>query len=119
MLDSLRADVRYALRQAARSPAFAGTVVATNALTVGASTILFSVYNGLVLRSLPVRDASRIVLVQPIGEKGQNRPLYYDTYRELQKLPVFEHLALYSGGGMMINEARGVRAEGLIEAVTP
>ena len=73
MLDSLRADVRYAFRQAARSPAFAGTVVATIALTVGASTILFSVYNGLVLRSLPVRDAYRIVLVQPIDEKGRNR----------------------------------------------
>jgi hypothetical protein len=119
VLDSLRADIRYALRQAARSPAFAGTVVATVALTVGASTILFSVYNGLVLRALPVSDPSRIVMVQPIDEKGQNRPLYYDTYRELLELPVFEHLALYSGGGLMINEARGIRAEGLIEAVTP
>ena len=119
MLDSLRADIRFALRQATRSPAFTGTVVATIALTVGASTILFSVYNGLVIRSLPVRDPSRIVLVQPIDEKGRNRPLYYDTYLELLKLPVFEHLALYSGGGLMINEARGVRAEGLIEAVTP
>jgi hypothetical protein len=119
VLDSLRADVRLALRQAARSPAFSGTVVATIALTVGASTVLFSVYNGLVLRSLPVRDPSRVVLVQPIDEKGRNRPLYHETYEELRKLPVFEHLALYSGGGLMINEARGSRVEGLIEAVTP
>lgn len=119
MLNNLRTDIRQAFRQITRAPGVACAVVGTIALTIGAASALFSLYNALVLRSLPVADPSRIVLVQPLDEKGQNRPLYHDTYLELAKLPVFEHLALYSGGGMMLNEARGVRAEGLIEAVTP
>jgi len=119
MLQNLPTDVRQAFRQITRAPGLAFAVVGTIALTIGASTALFSLYNALVLRSLPVADPSRVVLVQPLDERGRNRPLYYDTYLELAKLPVFEHLALYSGGGMMLNEARGVRAEGLIEAVTP
>ena len=119
MLHNLWTDIRQALRQITRAPGIALAVVGTIALTIGASSALFSLYNALVLRSLPVADPSRIVLVQPIDESGRNRPLYLDTYRELAKLPVFEHLGLYSGGGMFLNEARGVRAESLIEAVTP
>ncbi len=119
MFDNLTVDLRHAVRHIRRAPGFALTVVATIAITIGASSTLFSLYYALVMRSLPVSDPSRIVLVQPVDEKGQSRPLYHDTYLELAKLPVFEHLVLYSGGGLMMNEARGVRAEGLIEAVTP
>jgi predicted permease len=112
-------DVRRAFQQARRSPGYAAAVIATLALTVGASTTLFSLYNALVLRTLPVQDPSRIVLVQPTDDKGQNRPLYQTMHRELARLDVFEHLALFSGGGMFFTEARGVRAQGLIESVTP
>lgn len=119
MLHSLGTDIRRAFRQITHAPGVSLAIVGTIALTIGAATALFSLYNALVLRSLPVADPSRIVLVQPLNEKGQNRPLYHDTYLELAKLPIFEHLALYSGGGLFLNEARGVRAEGLIEAVTP
>lgn len=119
MLHNLWTDIRQAFRQITRSPGLAVTVIGTIVLTIGATTALFSLHNALVLRTLPVADPSRMVLVQPIDDQGQNRPLYHDTYLELAKLPVFEHLALYSGGGLMLNEARGVRAEGLIEAVTP
>ena len=118
-MHNLTTDLRHALRQARRTPGSAAAVILTIAITIGATTTLFSLYNALVLRSLPVSEPSRIVVVQPIDDKGQNRPLYHDTYVELAKLSVFEHLALYSGGGLMVNEARGVRAEGLIEAVTP
>lgn len=119
MLDNFRTDVRHALRQVARAPGFAAAVIGTVAITVGASTTIFSLYHALVLRSLPVADPSQIVVVQPVDLKGQSRALYHEMYLELAKLPVFEHLALYSGGGLMMNEARGNRAEGLIEAVTP
>lgn len=119
MLDNFRTDIRHALRQVARTPGFAGAVIGTVAITIGASATVFSLYHALVLRSLPVADPSRIVVVQPVDPKGQSRSLYHESYLELAKLPVFDHLALYTGGGMMMNEARGTRAEGLIEAVTP
>lgn len=119
MVERFMTDVRRAFQQIRRSPGYAAAVIATLALTVGATTTLFSLYNALVLRTLPVADPSRIVLVQPTDQKGQNRPLYQAMHRELERLDVFEHLALFSGGGGFFMEARGVRAQGLIESVTP
>jgi len=119
MFDRLTVDVRHACRQIRRAPGFAIAVVTTLALTIGANTALFSLFNAIVLRTLPVRDPSGVVLLQATDAKGQNRPIYYRTYRELAALPVFETLTLYSGGGVLQTEARGVRSEGGIEAVTP
>jgi predicted permease len=119
MVERLITDVRRAFPQIRRSPGYAAAVITTLALTVGAATTLFSLYNALVLRTLPVADPSRIVLVQPTDQKGQNRPLYQAMHRELERLDVFEHLALFSGGGGFFMEARGVRTQGVIESVTP
>src|SRR5215510_540518 len=70
MIDSLRQDVRLALRGIRRSPAFAAVVIATIALAVGANTAVFSIFNAIVLRALPVREPSRLVLLTPIEERG-------------------------------------------------
>jgi predicted permease len=119
MVERFITDVRRAFQQIRRSPAYAAAVIATLALTVGATTALFSLYNALVLRTLPVADPFRIVLVQPTDQKGQTRPLYQAMHRELERLDVFEHLALFSGGGGFFMEARAVRTQGVIESVTP
>ena len=63
MIDQLRQDTRYALHQTARSPGFACAVVATLALTIGANTAFFSLVNALILRTLPVRNPSELVLL--------------------------------------------------------
>jgi predicted permease len=55
-------DLRFALRQIRRSPAFAITAVLTLALGIGANTGIFSLLNGY-LRPLPVPDADRIVVL--------------------------------------------------------
>jgi predicted permease len=120
MLDRLLHDVRYALRQTKRTPGFACAVVAMLALAIGANTALFSLVNALLLRTLPVRDPQQLVILQATDDRGQrNRPLYYATYAELAKLPVFDGVALYSGGGLFQIEARGAQNEGLLEASTP
>jgi hypothetical protein len=46
-------DLRIALRQLVRQPGFAVTVVCTLALTIGATTAVFSVVNTVLLRALP------------------------------------------------------------------
>src|SRR5207245_6021201 len=56
-------DVRYGLRQLRRAPGYALVVVATMALGIGATTTLFSVVYGVLLKPLPWPDADRLVRV--------------------------------------------------------
>src|ERR1041384_2420477 len=55
-------DFFYAFRTLRRSPIFTITVVVTIALAIGASTAIFSVTNGVLLRKLPYKDPERLVL---------------------------------------------------------
>ena len=119
-MDGFSQDLRYALRHIGRAPGFACAVVAMLALAIGANSAFFSLVNAVVLRRLPVREPGRLVVLQATDNRAQqNRPLYYAAFRELAKLPVFEQVALYSGGGLFQIETRGALNEGLIEASTP
>src|SRR2546426_211910 len=55
-------DLSYAFRTLRKSPIFTITVVVTIALAIGASTAIFSVTNGVLLRKLPYKDPERLVL---------------------------------------------------------
>jgi putative ABC transport system permease protein len=57
-------DVRYAARLLHRAPLSSLVVIATLAVTIGATTAVFTVVNGVLLRALPYRDPSRLVLLQ-------------------------------------------------------
>src|SRR5689334_22484916 len=55
-------DFSYAFRTLRKSPIFTITVIVTIALAIGASTAIFSVTNGVLLRELPYKDPERLVL---------------------------------------------------------
>ena len=57
-------DFSYAFRTLRKSPIFTITVVVTIALAIGASTAIFSVTNGVLLRQLPYKDPEGLVLVR-------------------------------------------------------
>ncbi|HSC29294.1 MAG TPA: ABC transporter permease, partial [Vicinamibacterales bacterium] len=72
-MQGLLQDVRYALRVTARRPAMSLVIVATLALGIGANTAIFSVVNTVLLRPLPYRDASRLVMVwEQMLERGDD-----------------------------------------------
>ncbi len=55
--------MRHTIRLFARTPASTVTAVATLALAIGASTLVFSVLDGVLIRDLPYRDPERLVVV--------------------------------------------------------
>ena len=62
-LDHTRQDVRDAVRGLRKSPGFAFVTIATLALGIGANTALFSIFNSLIMRPLPVRDPGSLALL--------------------------------------------------------
>ena len=63
MNETLRHDLRYTFRMLRRSPAFTLAAVLTLALGIGATSAIFSVANGVLLRPLPYPDADRLAMV--------------------------------------------------------
>jgi putative ABC transport system permease protein len=64
LLRDLVQDLSYGLRQLRHAPGFAGVAAVTLALGIGANTAVFSVIQVVLLRPLPYRDASRIVVLE-------------------------------------------------------
>jgi len=65
-------DVRYALRNLGRNPGFAATTIFSLTLGLGASLAIFTIADYLLVRPLPYRDASRLVMVWEANQKSGN-----------------------------------------------
>src|SRR6476646_7553870 len=69
-LESFVRDIRYVTRALVRTPAFFAVTVITLSLGDGATTAIYSVIDGVLLRPWPYPDADRIVQLWQVGEKG-------------------------------------------------
>ncbi|MGE5099143.1 MAG: permease prefix domain 1-containing protein, partial [Deltaproteobacteria bacterium] len=70
-IESVWSDVRYTLRTMRRAPVFTAATIVTLALGIGATSAMFSLVDGILLRPLPYPDASRLVWFrQSFPEKG-------------------------------------------------
>jgi putative ABC transport system permease protein len=89
-------DVRYAARVFSKQPAFAAAAVLTLGLGIGATTAIFSVIDGVLLKPLPFYEPERLVSLQQIAPHGagvNHGPGTYLTYRENQQ--VFEGIGAW------------------------
>src|SRR4030095_2490302 len=86
--DMLRADVRHALRLAFKTPVFTALTVLALALGIGATTAIFAVVNGVLLRALPYRDDARLVNVWSYNtiENRPRNPISPANFLDFQKM---------------------------------
>ena len=93
-------EVRYALRSLRNRPGFTLATVLTLALGIGATTSLFGMVNGLVLRPLPVKDPHSLVALVLFDRAGDfaRQPLSFPLYREFagEASPYFADLFAYA-----------------------
>jgi predicted permease len=81
-MEALHTDLRHAVRQLRRSPGFTLIAVATLALAIGATTAMFSVVDGVLLKPLPVKDQDDLLVVwTSIPDRGfAHWPFSYAAY---------------------------------------
>ena len=87
MFASFLQDLRYAARMLRRTPGFTFVCIATMAVAIGATTAIFSVVNGILIKPLPFPESDRLIaLVHQAPGVNQSEmaasPAIYFTYRE-------------------------------------
>jgi len=93
--------LHYLIRRLLRAPGFTAATVLTLAIGIGATTAIFSVVNGVLLRPLPFPESDRLIALthQTPGEDDavhHASPAIYFTYRDNNR--TFESVALWSTG---------------------
>jgi putative ABC transport system permease protein len=82
-MESIWADVKFALRQLGRSPGFTAAALFTLALGVGADTAVFSLFDAVLLHPLPYQDPGSLMLVTEV-EPGQGKDEFGVAIQEAQ-----------------------------------
>lgn len=104
-LEDLLQDFRYAIRMLRKQPSFAVVALLTLALGIGATTVMFTLINGVLLKPLPFLDADKVVAVngqsdqwnaEIFGEQNVAYLDFIDCARESRSLTIAA--ALYNGG---------------------
>jgi predicted permease len=68
-MTNIAQDIRYALRNLRKSPAFAAIAVITLALGIGANTAIFTVVNAVFFHPIPVKDPARLMEIFTLDQR--------------------------------------------------
>ena len=118
-MDTLRHDIRHAIRTMLKSPGFTIVAALALALGIGANTAIFSVVNSVLLRPLRYKDPGRLVHVHrmqaPIERGPISRPDFFE-WRDKQEvfsdIGAYHYQVLNLTGGDQAERIIGVRVTG-------
>ncbi|MGC2831267.1 MAG: ABC transporter permease [Candidatus Acidiferrum sp.] len=105
-MDLLWQDFKYGLRQLRKNPGVTAIMVFTLALAIGATTAIFSVVYGVLLRPLPYSDSNRIMAVFEVTSKGRPSRLAdpnFDDFRDQNHS--FQAIAKYNDNAASVSGA--------------
>jgi predicted permease len=98
-MNTLRQDIRFALRAVRRDPAFFAAAIAIIALGIGANTAMFSVVHGILFRPVEFKAADRLVWIENSGGSDgglSSRTTRVFNYMEWKKMnQSFEDMTAY------------------------
>ena len=107
-------DLRYALRQLLKSPAFTVVAILTLALGIGANTAVFSVVDAVLLRALPYHNSDRLIDIfstNPTGDRDGLSMVELDELRNqmrsVEGLTAFQSQSVNLTGGQRPDRIRG------------
>ena len=107
-LESILADLRYAVRSLARAPLFTTVAVLMLALGIGANTAIYSLVNSVFVRGLPYPEPQRLVVLtgnvertNGVERRGGSYPDFLDWRAQSTK---FDDLAVYEGTSGTLRE---------------
>ncbi|HKQ04607.1 MAG TPA: ABC transporter permease [Blastocatellia bacterium] len=116
-METLLQDIRYGFRMLRKSPLVTLVAVVSLALGISANTVIFSVVNAILLKSLPFKDPERIVLVwgnTPSEGHTRSQVSATDTDDWRHQNSVFEDIATYSNwSATLLGEGEPERIQGI------
>ena len=105
-METLIKDIRFGIRSLAKRPGFTAIAVITLALGIGASTAIFSVVDGVLLRPLPYPQPEEIVQVREVNDRGVQVPFTEPNFLDLRaRSHTLEAVAQYAGNLTIVTGA--------------
>src|SRR5262245_11703630 len=115
-------DLKFAFRQLLKNPGFTAVAVLTLALGIGANTAIFSLFNSIALRPLPVPEANRVVslhqsfrgVVSREVRASTRSAFSYPEFAAYRGSKSFAGLAAYTSRSLISGGPEPVRVDGTL-----
>ena len=109
-MKTLIQDVQYALHQLRKNRGFAVTAILTLSLGIGASAAIFAFVDATLIKPLPYKQPSRLVVLYESIPLGPRFHLSYPDYLDWKKVnTVFRSLDVYQNQGFMLGTPQGAQ----------
>ena len=109
-VETLYQDLRYTIRQLRKNPGFAATAILVLTLGIGAMVAIFSFADAALIKPLPYRQPSRLMVIFGSTPLGQRFHLSFPDYYDFKKLnQVFSSFDVYDPNGFVLSTPGGAQ----------